>query len=150
MEYFLERRCTKIIIITQQRSTGNNNRTRTFSPCWWSSLILLPSFGMCSLFLVLCGQGAANLSIAKDNASSHAPSPVGWFTWMFPAFAVSYVVNDNVGGHWIRVTKKKIIITYNYFSFSPLPTPFRCDGTKLDSVPCTNGHVAPLLDCCLK
>ena len=102
---------------------------------------------MCSLFLVLCSQGAANLLIAKDDVSSHAPSPVGWFTWMFPAFVVSYVVNNDVGGHWIRVTKKKIIIIYNYFSYS-LPTPFRCDGTKLDSVPYTNGRVAPLLDCC--
>ena len=57
---------------------------------------------------------------------------------MFPAF----VVNDDVGGHWIRVTKKKIIIIYNCFSYS-LPTPFRCDGTKLDSVFSTPTAVCP-------
>ena len=53
MEYFLERRCTKIIINNKDQPRTTTVE-RTFPPCWLSSLILLPSFCMPkgSLFLL--------------------------------------------------------------------------------------------------
>ena len=117
----LERHCTKIIINNKDRPRTTTVE-RTFPPCWLSSLILLSSFGMCSLFLILCGQGAANLSIARWCIFTCTVSR--WMVHLNVSSVCPLLCCEQLWrGHWIRVTKKKIINIYNYFSYS-LPTPF--------------------------
>ena len=141
MEYFLERRCTKIIINNKDQPRTTTIE-RTFSPCWYP-----PWFFSLLLACVPCSSSFA----AKGLLTSWLQKIMRLHMHRLPRWMVHLNVSSvccerRRRGHWIRVTKKKIIIIYNCFSYS-LPTPFRCDGTKLDSVLYTNGRV-PLLNCC--